>query len=252
MTEIYGYEKALLPMTVEPMGENELAAWLGGKRSRELLAIPFYGPIPVPDGKGRDLDNEYFDAATDIKPDWFSERPVDWHHSKDPTGKMNGHLVGKATDLRLESDGWWVNVWAKAGEDRLKLIEKLVEQGSKIFGSSWAYPNLIRRGKAGHIDVWPYTFQTLSTSPQNIWSTLRPAKAADLFDLSEITLDGRLRDLLGSLDNLQSGPASDLTGDDAAKAGRVISSKNEQALQDAIDSIQAVLDTMRPPAPPKE
>ena len=250
-----GSGKALLPVTVEPMVESELAAWLSGKRSRELLAIPFYGPIPGPDGKGRDLDGEYFDETTDIKPDWFAERPVDWHHSKDPTGIMNGHLIGKATDLRLGPEGWWVNIWAKAGEARLKLVEELVEKGSRIFGSSWAYPNLIKRGKAGHIDVWPFTFETLSTSPQNIWSTLRPAKAADLFDLSEITLDGRLRDLLSSLDNLQSGPVSDLTGEDAAKAGRVISSKNEQRLQDAISAIQACLDEMRAgstPAPPKE
>jgi hypothetical protein len=252
-----GAGKALLPVTVEPMAESELAAWLGGKRPRELLAIPFYGPIPGPDGKGRDLDGEYFDAASDIKPDWFSERPVDWHHSKNLLGMPgDGRLIGKATDLRLESDGWWVNIWAKAGEARLALIKKLTEQGSQIFGSSWAYPNLIKRGKAGHIDVWPFTFETLSTSPQNIWSTLRPAKAADLFDASEITLDGHMRDLLSSLDNLQTGPASDLTGEDAAKAGRVISSANEQAFQDAIDAFQAFLDSMRvpkaPAPPPKE
>lgn len=246
--------KALLPMKAEPLDEGRLADWIAGKRPRRLLAIPFYGPFTAgtfgyaEDGKGRDLDGEYFDDRTDIKPDWFTERPIDWHHSKDPSGLMNGALLGKATNLAQESDGWWVDTWMQAGEKRLRLVEELIEKGAPIRGSSWAYPNLIKRGKGGHIDVWPYFVQTLSTSPQNDNSRFATAKAAlDLFDQSEIQLDGRIRDLLSGLDTLGgslSDPSS-LTGDDWAKAGRVISSKNEQLLQQAIDAIQSCLDEMR-------
>jgi len=241
------YGKALLPMKAEPLRDGEIADWLAGKRARRLLAIPFYGDIPSPDGKGRDLDGEYFDAATDIKPDWFSERPLDWHHSKDPTGVMNGVLLGKATNLAMESDGWWVDTWMQAGERRLKLVEELISRGAPIRGSSWAYPNLVRRGKAGHIDVWPYFVQTLSTSPQNNRSTFASAKAAlDLFPLSEIPLDERFRALLGSLGNPEPDPdPTPTTGEEWAKAGRVISSKNEQAMQEAIDALQACLEDMR-------
>jgi hypothetical protein len=246
--------KALLPMKAEPLRDSEIADWLAGKRPRRLLALPFGGPFSAKtfgypeDGKGRDLDGELFDVDTDIKPSWFTERPIDWHHSKDPTGVMNGVLLGKATDLSMESDGWWVSTWMQAGERRLKLVGDLIERGAPLRGSSWAYPNLIKRGKAGHIDVWPYFVQTLSTSPQNDRSDFASSKAAlDLFDLSGITLDDRIRDLLGSLDELQSGTASELTGGDAAKAGRVISSSNEARLQDAIAAIQACLDEMRAP-----
>jgi hypothetical protein len=244
-------DKALLPMKAEPLRDGEIADWLAGKRARRLLAIPFYGPLSgstfgFDDDKGRDLDGEFFDADTDIKPTWFTERPIDWHHSKDPTGIMNGVLLGKATDLSMESEGWWVNTWMQAGERRLRLIEELIERGAPLRGSSHAYPNLIKRGKAGHIEVWPYMIQTLSTSPQNDMSSFASGKAAlDLFDLSGITLDDRIRDLLGSLDELQSGTASELTGGDAAKAGRVISSANETRLQEAIAAIQACLDEMR-------
>jgi hypothetical protein len=249
-------DKTLLPMKAEPLRDGEIADWIAGKRPRRLLAIPFGGPFSAKtfgyaeDGKGRDLDGELFDAGTDIKPAWFAERPIDWHHSKDPTGIMNGVLLGKATDLAMESDGWWVNTWMQAGERRLKLVEELIERGAPLRGSSWAYPNLIKRGKAGHIDVWPYFVQTFSTSPQNDRSTFASGKAAlDLFDLSGITLDDRIRDLLSSLDNLQSGPASDPTGDDAAKAGRVLSSKNEKRWEEAMAAFQALLDDMRADTP---
>ena len=120
------FGKALLPMKAEPLRDREIADWIAGKRARRLLAIPFYGDLPSADGKGRDLDGEYFDARTDIKPDWFTERPLDWHHSKDPTGLMNGVLLGKATNLAMESDGWWVDTWMQAGERRLKLVGLLV------------------------------------------------------------------------------------------------------------------------------
>lgn len=239
--------KAFLPMKAEPLRDTELADWFAGKRPRRLLAIPFGGPIPSSDGKGRDLDGEYFDEHTDIKPEWFTERPIDWHHSKDPTGVMNGALLGKATDLAMESDGWWVNTWMQAGERRLKLVEELISRGAPLRGSSYAYPNLIKRGKAGHISVWPFMIETLSTSAQNDRSGFLPMKAAlDLFTQSEIPLDERFRALLADLGNPETDP--DLTpfaGDGWAKAGRVISSKNEQRLQDAIDSLQGCLDEMR-------
>lgn len=253
--------KALLPMKAEPLRDYELADWFAGKRSRRLLAIPFGGPFKASifghseDGKGRDLDGELFDDDTDIKPDWFSERPIDFHHSKDPTGVMNGALLGKATNLAKDSMGWWVDTWLQAGEKRLKLVEELVARGAPLRGSSWAYPNLTKRGKAGHIDVWPYFVQTLSTSAQNDHSGFADGKAAlDLFTLTEIPLEERFRALLADLGNPMSDP--DLTpseGDEWAKAGRVISSKNEQRLQDAIDSLQSYLDEMRSSnAAPKE
>ena len=93
--------------------------------------------------------------------------------------------------------------------------------------------------------------QTLSTSPQNNRYTFASAKAAlDLFPLSEIPLDERFRALLSSLGNPEPDP-DPTTGEDWAKAGRVISSKNEQQLQGLLDAIQAFLDDMRSGSKPK-
>lgn len=198
---------------------DEMQAWFEGKIPRALLAIPFSGPIPGPSGKSMDLDGEYFDQKTDIKPDWFSERPVDWHHSKDPSGKLNGVLIGKAKNLRMDDDGWWVDLWLNAGEKRLSLIKTLAEKGAQLFGSSYAYPNLVKR-TGGHIDVWPYMMQTLSTSPQNTNSIHRPAKAVlELFTEADISADNALKAMLAELDVLRDLPATfPLGSEQAAKA----------------------------------
>lgn len=138
-----------------------------------LRAFPFTGPIPSPQWPGGvDLDGETFTARTDIKPHWFDWRPVDWHHGNDPTGKMGRAIVGKAGNLRMEEDGWWVDVWLDAGEQRAALIRKLAER-AVIYGSSEPVQGMVRVNKAGHIDVWPYLRQTLSTSPQNTHSVIR-------------------------------------------------------------------------------
>src|SRR5206468_12084183 len=57
----------------EPMDTGKLDRWLAGKIPRRILVAPFFGPIPpeslgLPaDGKGRDLDGEYFHPETDRK-----------------------------------------------------------------------------------------------------------------------------------------------------------------------------------------
>src|ERR1035437_889728 len=118
--------KTLLPMKAEPLRDGEIADWIAGKRARRLLAMPFGRPRSAQtfgvaeDGKGRDLDGELFDADTDIKPAWFTERPIDWHHSKDATGVMNGVLLGKAPDPPMESGGGGGDTSRGRGEDTLR------------------------------------------------------------------------------------------------------------------------------------
>lgn len=240
-------------MKAAPLDPEAEDAWWQGRIPRRLLAIPFSGPIRFPDGKSRDVDVEYFDERTDIKPDWFDERPTDWHHSQDPSGVMNGVLIGKANNLGAfdgtlgEPDeyGWWVDLWLKAGEARLNLIRRLVQRGAELFGSSYAYPPMAKRGKAGHIDVWPYMMQTLSTAPQNTHSVLMPSPAKAVlaaFDQADIPVsEAVLRRMLAALEDVRDlaatpatgwlTPAPDLT-DPSAKAGRELSGANQAELEE--------------------
>lgn len=219
-----------------------------------LLALPFGGPIPYPGApRGADLDRQWFEPDTDFGS--VPRRvPVTWHHGMDQT--MGKSVIAEAGDLDFDDDGGWVTVWLRHGERRLNLVRRLAEKGAQIFGSSEAVDgsSRLRAGKAilpwrrdipGAIVSWHYSGQTLSTSPQNTLSVLRPLKAT-LDDLSSGIItptDAFFTDLAAFVDNL-TGPAADPTGDAAAKAGRILSAKNEEALRDAVSALAAVLEQM--------
>lgn len=222
-----------------------------------LLAIPFGGPIPSPHSpRGVDVDGEWFSERTDIKPDWLKARAVDWHHGKDPYGMMNParyagmaqppaesrEVIGKAVDPVMDEDGWWVTVWLDHGARRLGLVKQLAERGAQLFGSSETVAGLQAKASTGEILRWPYWRQTLSTSPQNTHSVLRPLKAAlddALTDFPSTTpafwrdITGDLRDLAADLRRTSAMP-----GDDAAKAGRVLSAVNQQDIEAAVRAFE--------------
>ena len=219
------------------MTSQPLKATLLDDDAFRLLAIPFGGPIPsgiFP--RGIDVDGETFTERTDIKPKWLAERLVDWHHGVDPL--MGRTVIGKAVDPEMDEEGWWVTVWTKHGERRLELIKRLAER-QPIYGSSESIAGMVKKAYTGEILVWPYWRQTLSTSPQNTKSVLKPLKASidDLYATGGTPTAAFWADLSADLTNLQ----SDLVrtsrgGDDPAKAGRVLSAINEAALRKAIDA----------------
>ncbi len=236
---------------------RELKATLLDDDAIALLAFPFTGPMPSPrNARGVDLDGEWFDERTDIKADWLKARPVDWHHGKDPLGVM-GHavgddepapvdgrtVIGKAVDPRTEDDGVWVTLWLDAGARRLSLVKSLAERGARLFGSSETIGELARVDKAtGHIDVWPYWRQTLSTSPQNTHSVLRPLKASlvDAMHSADYTpSDAFWADLTAELSDL--GP---YLRDGGAKAGTTSGSGERRAMDRALSRIGTSVDRL--------
>lgn len=234
--------KTFLPVKAAPIDDDAF----------RLLAFPFTGPIPRSGTRGVDLDGEWFSERTDIKADWLPFRPTDWHHGADPTGKMGRTVLGKAIDLgRFEGksdepdeDGWWVTVWLAQGEKRLDLIRRLSARGAAIYGSSESIPGMTRKADTGEILVWPYWRQTLSTSPQNTHSIIRPLKAT----LDEIAEAGQApgaafwSDLESALRSL--GPSLRVPpamAEAEAKAGRVLSARNESDLRAALEGLQREL-----------
>ena len=169
--------KAPTALKAEALSEDRMAASFAGQIARRLLAIPFGGPVPHPGFvKGVDLDGETFTSRTDIKPGWLEFRVTDWHHGRD--AHMGRTTIGKADSLDMDEDGWWVDLWLNAGEKRVELVRRLVERGGILYGSSESVVGMVKKADDGEILTWPYWRQTLTTSPQNTYSALRPVKAA--------------------------------------------------------------------------
>ena len=135
-----------------------------------VLAIPFGGPFKG----GKDLDGEYFSPRTDIKADWFEQRPVLFHHAKDEV--IGDETLGTEDDLEEKGDGWWATVWLNRSNRYWELVNGLLAAG-KAYGSSGALGHLVRKAPDGEILVWPHIEQTLTPTPSNIFSRVEPAKA---------------------------------------------------------------------------
>ena len=251
--------KSLVEIKAEPMDSGRLDRWLKGEIPRRKLVLPFTGPLPG--GKaGLDLDGEYFDAETD----WIGpfpalrksrERLVDWHHDMDPTGVMKGVILGREVlDTAPEEAGLWADWWARAGEERLKLVAQLEQRNVPIYGSSQAVRNAVRKADDGHIELWPIIRDTVTTSPQNIHAVIPSLKALFAMDLpDEIGVAAyraalvRLRDLEPTLRATFGGAGSSLPrrGEPAGKAGRVLSKKNEALVSEIAERAERLLVQLR-------
>jgi len=236
-------------------GMGAMKATLLDDDSFRLLAIPFGGPIPSTTfSRGVDQQFETFTERTDVKASWLPQRVVDWHHGDDAL--MRRTPIGKAIDPYMDEDGWWVTVWLDHGERRLQTIQHLAERAkanmrADIFGSAESVAGMTRKAApvrdgngfmVRELLVWPYWRQTLSTSPVNTHSVLRPLKASvdDLYANGVTPTAAFWADLSADLDNLQSDlRRTSLAGDDVAKAG--LEAAQEVALRKAIDELATVL-----------
>ncbi len=177
-----------------------------------VLAIPFGGPLKG----GKDTDHEYFSARTDIKPDWFPQRPVIFHHGKDAT--VEDETLGTEDDLKLDDRlGWWATMWLNRQSDYFAFLEDMMQQG-KAFGSSGPIAHLVKKdAKTGEILRWPHAEQSITLTPANIFSRVSAAKMADHFTTAGIELDPVVKGLLMA-DISDLGPDLPIGGDDPAMA----------------------------------
>jgi hypothetical protein len=185
-----------------------------GTAKWRVLAIPFGGPLKG----GKDLDGEYFSPRTDIKPHWFKERPVIFHHGQDP--ELGDSDVGIQGDLVQEKDGWWAPIWLERQNQYFARLNQLIAAG-KMYGSSGSMPHLIKMDRStGEILVWPHVEQTLTFTPANAFARVTASKALDDFTSAGIELDPAIRGILSDLDTLTTDLESDLPsgGGDPAMA----------------------------------
>lgn len=179
----------------------------------KVLAIPFSGPL-----KGRDMDGQYFSDRTDVKPHWFNQRPVIWHHGLDKT-MPEDPLVGHQDPIMKARDGWWGELWLQKQNRYFEQIDSMIAS-NRLYGSSGTMPHLIKATSDGELLQWPHVEQTLSPVPRNPYSVVRAIKALEDFETAGIDVSPELADILSGLKELSTDLqlTSVLPGDVAAKA----------------------------------
>jgi len=139
----------------------------------EGLAIPFGGPLTG----GRDLDGEMFSKDTDLCLDWFSERPVLYHHGTDDAVKTS--VIGRQVQAEVTDDGVWVRAQLDKNHRYRAAVGKLIEQDALAF-SSGAMPHLVKVGKSGHIDRWPWVELSATPTADNPTAVIYAVKSSDV------------------------------------------------------------------------
>jgi cation transport regulator ChaB len=217
--------KALLPLKAQALDPEEHEAWFAGQIPRRLLAIPFGGPIMHPLApRGVDLDGEWFSERTDLFGSYKAlrdslERRLDFQHGRDQL--MRRVAIGKSIlNPDPDEDGWWVDAWLAAGSKHLAMVKRLVERGAQLFGSSEAASKTVDPD-SGEITEWPMILETLTPTPINTLSVMRPVKAADPND--SVGLPDSIAALIADLDALTSDLTPTSSGEESAKAARVVS-----------------------------
>ena len=203
-------------MKTEPIKAEQI-----GTAKWRVLAIPFGGPM-----KGRDLDGEFFSPRTDIKPHWFAERPVLWHHGMDETKDDPDDAIGTEGDLDKTKEGWWAEMWLDRSNRYWQQVSRMLAAG-KVYGSSGALGHVVRKAPDGEILVWPHIEQTLTTTPSNPFARVVPIKALADFDTAGITVGDDLRPLFTEPSPSDLGPDLPQGGDMDPAMSRLESALND-------------------------
>ena len=130
---------------------------VGDNWELDVLAIPF---------GGRDSDNQYFDASTDIMPDVFTAPAIVYYHGVNPDGRNvqnNPPLIGKSVRVEKKADGWHVRVLLDKAHEYAKRIWEAAKLGMAA-ASSGSIAHLARleggkmydKNQPGRIAVWPF------------------------------------------------------------------------------------------------
>ena len=167
MRALYANEDKAKTWTVKAAPEGQ--GWIEG------LGIPFGGPF-----NGRDLDREFFSQHTEFAFDWFTERPLLYHHGLDNDAGIA--VVGRVKTWETKADlGVWTKAQLDAQNEYFEAIKKLIEEG-KLFFSSGAMRHLVRvNSKTGEVMRWPWVELSLTPTPSNLFAEVEMVEAQKHF-----------------------------------------------------------------------
>ena len=146
-----------------------------GEGNNVRLLIPYGGP------EDRDLDREWFDAATDFRLGWpNSTLPLLWHHGLDPAGPRTDS-IGKVDKSSATPDPDGAGLWFDGVLDKrnryVGKVRDLIKRGA-LGASSGAVAHLIEIESSGRIKSWPLVELSLTPTPSYPGHTVEFATAS--------------------------------------------------------------------------
>lgn len=116
----------------------------------------------------RDLHREYFTPQTDLALDWFTHRPVLYHHGLDPD--CGAEAIGVIDTVKADSIGLWCEAQLEKHHRYLVALRTLVAQNA-LGWSSGSLPHLVRKSADGAILRWPLVEASLTPTPAEPYAT---------------------------------------------------------------------------------
>lgn len=110
----------------------------------------------------RDLQGEYFTPETELGLDWYTHRPVLYHHTLDNT--LKAALIGTIDTLKADEVGLWAEAQLDLRQRYVRAVHNLVDKGVLAW-SSGSLPHVVEISSDGHIKRWPIIEGSLTPTP---------------------------------------------------------------------------------------
>lgn len=138
----------------------------------------------------KDLQKEYFTPQSELGLDWYTQRPVLYHHGLD--GTMKATVIGTIDTLKADQTGVWAEAQLLMHNQYVEQILQLIKNG--VLGwSSGSLPHLVEVASDGQIKRWPVVEGSLTPTPaeprRTSVSTIKSAYAA--LGLDSTRLEGQ-------------------------------------------------------------
>lgn len=124
----------------------------------------------------RDLAGDYFTPRTELGLDWYTRRPLLYHHGQDQG--VGAALIGVIDTLKSDEIGLWCEAQLAANSRYRQAIRTLIDKGALGF-SSGSLPHLVQKSVDGQIRRWIVAEASLTPTPcQPYTTTVHAVKSA--------------------------------------------------------------------------
>lgn len=110
----------------------------------------------------KDLTGEFFTPQTELGLDWYTQRPMLYHHGLD--GSVKSTVIGVIDTLKTDQVGVWAEAQLNMRNQYVEQVLKLIQKG--ILGwSSGSLPHLVEVAGNGEIKRWPICEGSATPTP---------------------------------------------------------------------------------------